>query len=71
MQKRASGELLTTAAWLRQFVQTHPLYKQDSVVSEEVFRITYQIRFTKNVTFILVHFSQNQKRFGCIVAAVL
>ncbi|KAL5255390.1 hypothetical protein ACHWQZ_G010822 [Mnemiopsis leidyi] len=36
MQKRASGELLTTAAWLRQFVLTHPLYKQDSVVSEEM-----------------------------------
>lgn len=27
---------MTTARWLRQFVQSHPLYKHDSVVSEEV-----------------------------------
>lgn len=27
IQRRASGELLTTAAWLRKFVTTHPDYK--------------------------------------------
>lgn len=32
--KRASGELKTTATWMREFVQNHPEYKQDSVVSE-------------------------------------
>ena len=31
---------MTTAAWLRAFVQNHPLYKQDSVVSEEVTQLT-------------------------------
>lgn len=36
ISKRASGELLTTAAWIRQFVTTHPSYKQDSVVTEEI-----------------------------------
>lgn len=36
IQKRASGELQTTAAWLRSFVMDHPKYKQDSVVSEEI-----------------------------------
>ena len=36
IQKRASGELKTTASWLRAFVDNHPLYKKDSVVSDEV-----------------------------------
>ncbi|KAF7998291.1 hypothetical protein HCN44_009689 [Aphidius gifuensis] len=40
IQRRASGELLTTAAWLRKFVMTHPDYKKDSVVSE---RINYDL----------------------------
>lgn len=29
-----SGELMTTARWMREFVQSHPDYKQDSVVSD-------------------------------------
>ncbi len=33
---RASGKLLTGAAWQRRFVRSHPLYKKDSVVSSEV-----------------------------------
>lgn len=40
IQKRASGELLTTASWMRKFITTHPEYKQDSVVSE---RINYDL----------------------------
>ncbi|XP_019628560.1 PREDICTED: glutamate--cysteine ligase catalytic subunit-like [Branchiostoma belcheri] len=40
IQKRASGELMTTARWIRSFVQNHPKYKSDSVVSEE---ITYDL----------------------------
>ncbi|CAH0393430.1 unnamed protein product [Bemisia tabaci] len=34
IQRRASGEILTTAGWIRQFVMKHPEYKKDSVVSE-------------------------------------
>lgn len=34
LQKRASGEVWTLAHWMRHFVQTHPEYKRDSVVSE-------------------------------------
>ena len=30
------GTLLTNAAWMRQFVLIHPLYKHDSIVSEEI-----------------------------------
>lgn len=36
IQKRASGELLTTASWIRQFVRQHPSYKQDSIVNDEI-----------------------------------
>ncbi|XP_035659867.1 glutamate--cysteine ligase catalytic subunit-like [Branchiostoma floridae] len=36
IQKRASGELMTTARWIRAFVQNHPKYKYDSVVSDEI-----------------------------------
>jgi len=33
---RASGELLTPAAWIRSFVRAHPDYKHDSVVSPRI-----------------------------------
>ena len=34
--QRATGELLTPATWMRRFVQTHPSYKKDSVVSQDI-----------------------------------
>ncbi|KAH7011892.1 glutamate-cysteine ligase-domain-containing protein [Ilyonectria destructans] len=34
--KRARGDLDTTARWIRNFVDTHPRYKHDSVVDEEL-----------------------------------
>ncbi|KAI9481397.1 MAG: glutamate-cysteine ligase-domain-containing protein [Benjaminiella poitrasii] len=40
ISKRASGELMTGATYLRHFVENHPAYKQDSVVSSE---ITYDL----------------------------
>lgn len=40
IQRRASGELITMATWIRQEVVNHPDYKKDSVVGE---RITYDI----------------------------
>ena len=36
IEMRASGKLMTPAAWMRKFVLTHPKYKQDSVVSDEI-----------------------------------
>lgn len=36
ISKKASGEYLTTAQWMRQFVTEHADYKQDSVVNETV-----------------------------------
>ncbi|CAN0494044.1 unnamed protein product, partial [Hapterophycus canaliculatus] len=36
LRKRASGEIMTTAAWLRQFVTSHPGYAKDSVVTDEI-----------------------------------
>ncbi|MCL4137403.1 UNVERIFIED_CONTAM: hypothetical protein GTU68_031069, partial [Idotea baltica] len=33
---RAKGTAMTTATWIRNFVQNHPLYKRDSVVSEAI-----------------------------------
>lgn len=36
IQKRASGELLTTASWMRKEITEHEEYKQDSVVSERI-----------------------------------
>ncbi|CAL1683850.1 unnamed protein product [Lasius platythorax] len=40
IQKRASGELLTTAAWLRKEVLLHPEYKHDAVITQ---RINYDL----------------------------
>jgi len=36
IEKRASGELITPATWIRNFVRNHPAYKGDSVVSDEI-----------------------------------
>ncbi|XP_037818840.1 glutamate--cysteine ligase [Lucilia sericata] len=36
IQKRASGELITTATWMREQVLNHPDYKKDSVVSDRI-----------------------------------
>ncbi|TPX63001.1 glutamate---cysteine ligase [Powellomyces hirtus] len=36
ISRKASGELKTSATWIRDFVAAHPGYKGDSVVSEEV-----------------------------------
>lgn len=40
VERRIRGELLTMSAWLRKFVREHPLYKQDSIISDE---ITYDL----------------------------
>ena len=36
IEARASGKLMTTAAWMRKFVTTHPDYKEDSRVTDEI-----------------------------------
>ncbi|ODV91478.1 hypothetical protein CANCADRAFT_29900 [Tortispora caseinolytica NRRL Y-17796] len=36
ISKRASGELDTTATWIRKYVRSHPDYKFDSVVSDQI-----------------------------------
>lgn len=36
IEKRAKGELVTPATWMRHYVRTHPKYKKDSVVSPEI-----------------------------------
>jgi len=33
---RAEGSLKTPATWMREFVRSHPAYKGDSVVSQEI-----------------------------------
>ncbi|KAK1925719.1 glutamate-cysteine ligase-domain-containing protein [Papiliotrema laurentii] len=33
---RAKGELITPATWMREFITSHPAYRHDSVVSEEI-----------------------------------
>jgi glutamate--cysteine ligase catalytic subunit len=34
--RKATGELMTTATWIRQFVKCHPAYKADSVVTDAI-----------------------------------
>lgn len=36
IRKRASGELITAATWIREFVAKHPEYKRDSVVGDQI-----------------------------------
>jgi len=36
VRRRANGSLKTPAAWIRDFVRSHPSYNFDSVVSKEI-----------------------------------
>lgn len=36
IRRRANGSLITPATWIRNFVRSHPTYKHDSVVSQEI-----------------------------------
>jgi glutamate--cysteine ligase catalytic subunit len=36
ISRRAKGEIMTTATWMRDFVTKHPAYNKDSVISHEV-----------------------------------
>ena len=36
IRQRATGERMTGATWIRNFVTSHPAYKKDSVVSSEI-----------------------------------
>lgn len=36
IKRRADGTLQTPATWIRNFVRSHPAYKFDSVVSQEI-----------------------------------
>lgn len=54
IRKRANGTLWTGAKWIREFVASHPDYKQDSVVSE---RICYDL--VKAVDEMSVHEGRN------------
>ena len=36
IRERSTGKLVSNAAWIRNFVQTHPAYKHDSIVTDEI-----------------------------------
>ncbi|KZT52865.1 glutamate-cysteine ligase catalytic subunit, partial [Calocera cornea HHB12733] len=36
VKRRANGSLMTCAQWMRRFIRTHPDYKFDSVISEQI-----------------------------------
>ncbi|XP_064458890.1 glutamate--cysteine ligase-like [Ornithodoros turicata] len=36
IEKRASGQYMTAARWMRHFIMTHPEYKKDSVVTDGI-----------------------------------
>ena len=36
IKMKATGEVMTTAAWMRKFIMDHPKYKKDSFVTEEI-----------------------------------
>lgn len=35
-RRRAAGKLQTEAMWMRNFVQTHPKYNNDSIVNNDI-----------------------------------
>ena len=45
ISQRATGKLMTAASWLRKYVDQHPLYKHDSLLSPE---LVYELMNTLN-----------------------
>lgn len=45
ISKRAKGEFLTTATWIRQFILSHSDYKKDSKVCGSVLHVGLQFTF--------------------------
>jgi len=41
VSKRASGELITAATWIRNFVRNHPDYKQGSICYQLTLSLEY------------------------------
>ena len=63
ISNRASGGILTTAQWLRQFVANHPDYNQDSTLNEvicrDILNVTYNIAHGKYFAPMLLGRSQD------------
>lgn len=59
ISKRAKGEFLTTATWIRNFVLNHPDYKKDSKVSQ----------YNRNI-YTLFQFAYFQKVFNSIYTCI-
>ena len=36
VRRRSNGSLLTMASWMRNYARSHPAYKFDSVISQEI-----------------------------------
>lgn len=55
-QQRASGELQTLAAWMREFISGHPDYKHDSFVSDRIvydmLKMVTVLTLSLNISFI-------------------
>eukprot|EP00501_MAST-03F_sp_TOSAG23-6_P000335 GSMAST32.ASY1.ANO1.342.1 assembled CDS len=69
---RATGELLTNAAWMRKFVSEHPKYKKDSTINEVVaYDLLYSIKSisegTLHVCFIFFFYKKIDFFFFFIV----
>lgn len=67
IRMRASGKLLTPATWMRNFVQKHPDYQQDSIVTptisydllKAIDRIAHESQCISKVNFCC-HYSLNE-----------
>lgn len=64
IEKRATGELVTPATWMRNFIRNHEDYKGDSVVSETIAYVfplcALVVRWTFVLTTYLVVFLQTR-----------
>jgi glutamate--cysteine ligase catalytic subunit len=43
IEQRALGELVTPATWMRGFVRSHPAYRHDSVISDEIAYVCFAV----------------------------
>ncbi|KAH0549541.1 glutamate--cysteine ligase catalytic subunit-like [Cotesia glomerata] len=74
IRKRSSGELMTTAAWIRKEVINHPEYKKDSVVNEamtyDIIKNAYEIQKGVRSCPELLGFCTTSKTTETIPAAI-
>lgn len=68
IERRARGELVTPATWIRNFVRKHPAYKGDSVVSDTIAYVCFNVTYFGFTWFVALTSFLLLRRYDLMIA---